>query len=241
MRICISGTCSQGKSTFIEDFLKEWPTYTTPKNTYRKFVKDKHSKKTTKDIQWKILNSMIDELQKHDADDNVIYDRGPLDNVVYTLWARSKDIGNINDEFVQKTITLARESLKHIDIIFYIPITRVAAVEYDTEEFLRDKDMGITDENHRVEIDNLFKAIKRDWDDNPASKFFDPKDKPAIIEIFGSQLERIQLSKLYLNVDGDVVDSTGIMSEQEMREMEALKGQFGIADKQSQAYRNPEG
>ena len=139
MRICVSGTCSQGKSTFIEDFLKEWPNYSTPKKTYRSFVKNKHSKKATKDIQWKILNSMIDELQKHDSEENIIYDRGPLDNLVHTLWSRSKNLSKIDDKFVKKTITLVRESLKHLDMILYIPITRVAAVDYDTEEFLKDK------------------------------------------------------------------------------------------------------
>ena len=42
-----------------------------------------------------------------------------------------------------------------------------------------------------------------------------------------------------MNVDGDSIDSVGIMSEQEMREMESLKGQFGITDNQSEAFKNP--
>ena len=40
---------------------------------------------------------------------------------------------------------------------------------------------------------------------NPPPKIFDPRAKPAIIEIFGSPLERIQMAKLYLNVDGDII------------------------------------
>ena len=48
MRICVSGTGSQGKSTLINDFIKEWPQYTTPKESYRDFLKNCHSKKTTK-------------------------------------------------------------------------------------------------------------------------------------------------------------------------------------------------
>ena len=54
MRLCVTGTGSQGKTTFINDFLKEWPSYTTPKTTYRDGLGD-HGKKTDKDIQWKIL------------------------------------------------------------------------------------------------------------------------------------------------------------------------------------------
>ena len=35
MRICVSGTKQQGKSTFIRDFLDEWSMYETPETTYR--------------------------------------------------------------------------------------------------------------------------------------------------------------------------------------------------------------
>tara|TARA_Y100000310_G_scaffold306005_1_gene346758 strand:+ start:474 stop:1202 length:729 start_codon:yes stop_codon:yes gene_type:complete len=242
MRICVSGTGSQGKSTFIKDFLEEWSNYSTPDKTYRDFLKRTHSKKTTKDIQWKILNSMIDELHKHDEKANVIFDRGPLDNIVYTLWAHSKGVGKVDEKFVDKCITLVRECLKHLDIVFYIPITRAAApVQYDTEDFQKDMKKGLTDHTYREEIDNLFKALKREWDTNPDSKFFDPRDKPAVIEIFGEPLERIQIAKLYLDIDGDPVDSVGIMTEDDLNQIEDIKRQFGITDKQSQAYKKPQG
>ena len=99
MRICISGPGCQGKSTLINDFLENWPSYTTPKKTYRDQLlkeKRKHSKYTDKDTQWAILNSMIDELHKHNEDSKVIFDRGPIDNLVYTLWAYSKDMPGID-------------------------------------------------------------------------------------------------------------------------------------------------
>ena len=57
MRICISGTGCQGKSTLIDAFLERWPSYTTPKKTYRDLIvkeKYKHSKK-----QIKILNGLF--------------------------------------------------------------------------------------------------------------------------------------------------------------------------------------
>lgn len=245
MRICVSGTGSQGKSTFINDFVKEWSQYKTPKTSYRDFLKGQHSKKTTKKVQEKILNCMIDELQKYTIDDNVIFDRGPLDNLAYTMWAFSKNTGKIDKEFVDKSVTLVRETLKLVDIIFYVPITTVASVEYDTELFNKDKKKGLTDESYREEIDNLFKAFKRDWDINPDSKFFDPRDKPAIIEIFGNPIERIEIAKLYLDVDGDPIGGEGSMEElvtaDMIAEVEALKQGLGVEDNQSQAYRNPKG
>jgi hypothetical protein len=241
MRICITGTCSQGKSTLIEDFLKEWPNYETPKKTYRSWLKDNHSKKTTKDVQWKILNSMVDDLQRHGKGDNVIYDRGPLDNIASTLWAYSNKVEGVDDAFVKKSISVVRESLKFIDIIFYIPITRVSPLEYDTEDFLRDKEKGLVDENFRVEIDNILKATKKDWDTNPESKFFDPHDKPAVIELFGKPEERIQMIKLYLDVDGGAIDTSALLTAEELNAAESLKADFGISDKQSEAFRKTRG
>jgi hypothetical protein len=238
MRLCVTGTASQGKTTFIDDFLKEWPSYTTPENTYRDDLSD-HSKKTNKDIQWKILNCMVDEIIKHSGDENIIYDRGPIDNIAYTIWAYQAGTGDIDDAFVKKCLPLLRETNKFIDIIFYIPLTRVAAVKYDTDEFNESVKKGLTDDEHREEIDNILKALKYDCSNNSKSKFYDPEDKPAIIDIFGDPRERIQICKLYLDVDGDLIDNVGVVTESDLREIENLKGKFGITDSQSKAYRNP--
>mgnify|MGYP001173209183 CR=1 FL=1 len=96
--------------------------------------------------------------------------------------------------------------------------------------------------DYNTEIDHLFKAMKYDWDCNNESKIFDPRDKPAIIEIFGSPLERIQMAKLYLNVDGDIIDNTGILTEEEIRQAENLKQQFGIeTDSTLEILEDPKG
>ena len=240
MRICVSGTNSMGKSTLIEDFVKEWPMHKSPEYTYRDIVKDNHTNRTTKDTQWKILNSMIDELQKHGSDDYVVYDRGPLDNIAYTLWAAGKNINDIDDKFVSKCLPLIRETIKLLDIIFFVPITKVATVEYDKEGFEIDKKKGITDEIIREEVDNIFKALKYDWSENSETKFFDPDDKPAIIDVFGQPHERIQMIKWYLDVDGDLIGGEGdtpLVTAEDIEQQEILKAEFGIEDSQSEAYK----
>ena len=88
-------------------------------------------------------------------------------------------------------------------------------------------------------MQELFKALKYDWMNNAKSKFCDPEDKPAIIEVFGDPRERIEICKLYVDVDGDLIDNVGVLTEEQIREAENLKSQFGIQDDQSQAYRNP--
>ena len=245
MRICVSGTGSQGKSTFIKDFIKEWDGYSTPKNTYRSYVKNTHSKHGTKDMQWKILNTMVDELQKHSSDDKVIYDRGPLDNLAYTIYLHANGLGDVDDEFVEKTMAMCKETFKFIDIIFFVPITRVTDdITYDNEKFQADKEKGICDEEFRGEVDAIFKALKYDWDVNMASNIFDPHDKPALIEIFGKPIERVQMAKLYLNVEGDSIDGdiNNILTEAELRQQQELKRDFGIEDKTTdEILQNPTG
>ncbi|NDB80742.1 hypothetical protein EB155_12855, partial [archaeon] len=90
MRIAISGTACQGKSTLIKDFLEKWPQYTSPEKTYRDIITEKglkHSSITNQETQWEILNFMIDELQKYSKEDKVIFDRCPLDNIIYSICA----------------------------------------------------------------------------------------------------------------------------------------------------------
>jgi len=227
MRIAISGTGCQGKTTLIKDFLDQWPSYTTSKKTYRDIITDSnlnHSSKTNKDTQWDILNFMIDELQKTAKGDKVIFDRCPLDNLVYSIWANEKRNSNITEKFIKKCIPLVRESLRFIDIIFFTPITKVAPIAIE-EDNLRDSDPEFIEE-----VDHLFKAINRDHQTNSKSSFFVNDDKPAMIEVFGNRRERIELIKLYLDSDGEFIKSSNILDEETLKDMEKMKKAFNVKD-----------
>lgn len=225
MRIAISGTACQGKSTLIKDFKEKWPSYRSPDKTYRDIITEQnldHSSTTNKETQMAILDFMIDELQKTSKGDKVIFDRCPLDNIVYSIWAEAKKESDIDDAFIKKCMTLVSESLRFIDMIFFVPITKVSPVELE-EDDLRD-----TNEEFIEEIDNIFKAVHRDYMNNPRSSFFVEDDRPAIIEIFGSRKERIELINLYLDNDGDFIEPGNIITEEELQEMEKLKKAFGV-------------
>ena len=128
MRIAISGTACQGKYTLVKDFLDLWPSYKTPEKTYRSVLQENnlsHSSKTNKETQRKILDFMIEEQQKYRSSDNVIFDRCPLDNLVYSMWACEQNNSDIDEEFVSSCIPLVRESFRNLDIIFFIPITKL--------------------------------------------------------------------------------------------------------------------
>ena len=70
MRIAVSGTSCQGKTTLIKDFIKEWPMYSTPEKTYRDFINENnlpYSDNTNKEAQWSILNHIIDTIMESET------------------------------------------------------------------------------------------------------------------------------------------------------------------------------
>tara|TARA_R100000005_G_scaffold38665_1_gene18034 strand:+ start:351 stop:1097 length:747 start_codon:yes stop_codon:yes gene_type:complete len=219
MRIAISGTACQGKSTLVKDFLEQWPSYTTPEKTYRDIIAEnnlEHSSKTNKETQRKILDFQIEEQQKYRSGDNVIFDRCPLDNLVYSMWACEQPDNDIDEEFVSSCIPLVRESFRNLDIIFFTPITKVAPVSIE-EDGERDTDQKIIEE-----IDHIFKAVHRDHENNPKTNLFVVDDKPAIIEVFGSRRERTEIIKLYIDAEGDAMTPGNILDEETIKEMEKL-------------------
>jgi len=95
MRIAVIGSACQGKTTLINDFLKNWPGYSRSNESYRKLLKEeevKINKEVNQDGQWKILNCLIDDIQQTEKGDKIIFDRCPLDNLIYSLWLRINNL-----------------------------------------------------------------------------------------------------------------------------------------------------
>ena len=156
MRIAFSGTGNSGKSETIRSFLYTWTQYKQPKKTYRDILKEEnldHSTKTSKDTQIKILESLIEQVEGYTAEDLVVHDRCPLDNIAYTMWCYDKNKEDFTKDFVGEQIALMRESMRNLDIIFFTPITKVAPVPIE-EDGERDTDQKIIEE-----IDHIFKGL----------------------------------------------------------------------------------
>jgi hypothetical protein len=222
MRISISGSANLGKTTLVNDFIKEWSSYKIGEFNYRKLLEEKkypHSKSCNKEGQWAILNGMIDELQKYSSNDNVIFDRSPIDCLVYSLWACEKQSSDIDKAFIDKMIPLIKESMHFLDIIFFIPKTKLSPIEIVGDK-LRE-----TDPVYIEEIDNIFKALIFQYHNRFDKTIFFPKDDcPAIIEIFGNREERIHLIRQYLDVDGNIIGEEGdtILNPQNLNDIEEL-------------------
>jgi hypothetical protein len=220
MRLAISGTACQGKSTLVNDFLKNWPNYKRSEESYRKILKKdnlKINKHVDQESQWKILNCLIDDIQKTDKTDNIIFDRCPLDNLIYSLWAEEKNSSDIDKKFIDKCIPLVQESMKAIDIIFFIPITKAAPVRVELKENRE------IDEAYIKEIDNIFKAISYNLMSKGVCPFMTKEDRPPMIEVFGTPEERIEIIKLYISKDGNVIDNdSSVLNSENLNQMETL-------------------
>jgi len=221
MRIAVSGTACQGKSTLINDFLKNWPAYNRSAESYRSLLKKekiKINKQVDKDGQWKILNCLIDDIQKTSKDDKILFDRCPLDNLIYSLWAEEKKTSDIDSEFIKKCIPLVQESMRLIDIIFFIPITKAAPVKVEIKENRE------IDQDFIKEIDNIFKAISYNLMAKGSCPFMNHEDRPPMIEIFGTPEQRIEMIKLYLNDRGDLINNEeqSVLDPSNIAKMEQL-------------------
>lgn len=215
MRLSISGTAAQGKTTLLNDFLKKWDMYETPKSSYRDILKNSkdHSKNANKETQWAILNKMIDQMELYSDDSMVIYDRCPLDNLIYSMWAYHKDVGDIDELFIEKCIPIVRQSMHFLDILFYVPLTNV------TDAAVQENGTRETDLEYIKEIDNLFKAMYTNWASGD-ERFFPKEDRSAIIEVFGQPEERIAMINMYVDDAGlmfgeedTLVDTSGIVDQ----------------------------
>jgi hypothetical protein len=198
-KIGIIGTQCVGKTTLVQDMKQKWPVFESPTRTYRDLIKEKKlpiNKQGTKESQELILNFLVDEAMASYGKKKMIFDRTPLDNLVYSLWLFDKNLTNIDEKFIDKCVIQVREALKFYSVIFYLP-------------FCKENDCALTeatnrdiDPVYRSEIGHLFEGIYKAWESG-SSRFFDAKDSPAIIPIFGSRDERIAMMSMYINEKGE--------------------------------------
>lgn len=231
MRIAISGSACQGKSTLVNDFLKNWPNYKRSQESYRRVVKEKNlplNKQASKESQYEILKCILNDLKASSKNDNIIFDRCCLDNIVYSLWSNAKNTSDIDDEFIKECIPLVQESMNYLDIIFFLPITKVSPVQVTEKEYRE------TDDEYIKEIDNIFKSISYGLSKTGKSPFFPDEDRPPIIEIFGTPEQRVEMIKLYVAPTGDLVDEGSVFSSQSLKEMEQLLGVQEVLYKEEQ-------
>lgn len=219
MRIAFSGTACVGKSTLLKSFLTKWPMYTTPSKTYRDILVENkltHSSNTSDETQLTILNWMMEEQSKYPPKSKVVYDRCPLDNLVYTLHGNA--LGKISDETTAATISFVKESMRDLDVIFWI--------RYNPAIKIVDDGMRDTNLEYVKQTDAIFQGLFDQYMENLENDVFFPyEDCPAIIcidEHFSSVDDRLSFISEFLDYKGDLIEGDSILDSSNLGLLEQM-------------------
>ena len=122
MRIAISGTHRVGKSTLIDEFLRAHPEFVHEPEPYTVLVEDygeEFSAEPCVEDFRRQLEFNLERLAKHSSEENVIYERCPIDFIAY-----------IDTLDPNNTPQLLEPLSKHLDLIIYLPIEHDDDCEY---------------------------------------------------------------------------------------------------------------
>jgi thymidylate kinase len=201
MKIAFCGTQNNGKTTLIENFKYNWPMYKSPEKSYREIIKEKNlsiNKEANVESQRIIRDALLDQVLQSAGEKHVVFDRTILDNVVYTFHgvekSRIKD-----DDFISESIILCRETMKMVDIVFWLPLNPDIIV-------MEPKENRDLDPDFREEIDIIFQGVYDSYL-NQDGILFDVENQPPIILLEGDVQKKINTIAEYIGEDGEVIDT----------------------------------
>src|SRR6185295_5642212 len=121
MRVAVSGTHGAGKSTLIDEFLRRHPEFIHEPEPYAVLVEDlgeEFSAEPCVEDFVRQLKFNIVRLQQHSAEENVIYERCPLDFFAY--------IYALNQQTAAQLKEPVCEAMQHLDLIVYLPFSGIS-------------------------------------------------------------------------------------------------------------------
>jgi hypothetical protein len=154
MRIAVSGTHCMGKSTLIEDFIKRHPHYKHEDEPYNKLLEEKAMEALLEPSLEGLLEELdysLNLLNDNANEQNIIFDRCPVDFIAYALCTLDRDSINIHESEISERFPEIQEALDHLDLIVFLPISRENSIVY-------------TEDNpaYRKAADHYFKKIYRE-------------------------------------------------------------------------------
>jgi len=192
--------------------------YSTPMKSYRDILKEhnlEHSTKTNEETQLLILDSMMKVQEGFKSTDNIIFDRCTWDNLAYTLVANSYE--QVSDEVTAASISFVKESMKDIDIIFWL--------EYDSDIKVLDNGTRDTNTDYIKEVDGVFKQLYEHYSNDLETDIFYPKeDCPAIIPVEGKTVDdRIFYISQFIDDTGRLIEpDSSLFSEENLQILEQM-------------------
>ncbi|HET6979143.1 MAG TPA: AAA family ATPase [Pyrinomonadaceae bacterium] len=148
MRIAVSGTHGVGKSTLIDEFLRRHPEFVYEPEPYTVLVEDFGeefgAEPCVEDFR-RQLEFNLERLGQHTADENVIYERCPLDFLAY--------IAALDQQTAEKLVETVKEVMQQLEVVVYLPLAEAnkadefpklqRAVDRTLSSIFREDEFGI--------------------------------------------------------------------------------------------------
>lgn len=167
MRIAVSGTHHAGKSTLIEDLSDLLPGYVTVDEPYRLLEEEGHefpAMPSLEDFEHQLTRS-LEALAE--GEDDVLFDRCPLDLLGYILSLDDADSFDLDDWLPD-----IREALASLDLIIFLPVEADDRIALPATE----------DEDFRLQVDEKLREIVLE---NPYDLDIE------VLEVTGTRKERV--------------------------------------------------
>ena len=184
MKIVVTGTACTGKSTFIKDFLEQDERYTLPSTTYREFALENNiplNREGNADSQSAIMQCVRQQFEETRDLSNVIYDRGPMDVLAYSMSLFRNGI--IEDD--RYTVNQRAEAVK---MMMEFDINQIFMVRHWKDMVIVEDGVREVDRDYIEEIDNIMNEV------HSMPKFI----RTRTVSIEGSRKERVKQANLYI-------------------------------------------
>ena len=187
MRIAVSGAHSQGKSTFVHDWVASNSEYIREEEPFRvlhaegydiRFRQECHRFDNGLQMYYNI--SRVNAYS--DSSNCVIFDRCPVDYIAYSQYTANYQTTDIDEGFVQMMVPAVRRALQQLDWLVFFPVTDDWPVEMEDDR-IRPIDLS-----YRQEVDAIFKQIYRDQRFALMAK----ENGPRLLELWGSREQRLE-------------------------------------------------
>lgn len=137
MRVAISGSHSVGKSTLIDGFLSRHPEYAHEPEAFEVLADDievTESGAPTPEGLVVLLGCTVAALGSRAAHAHVIFERSPVDYLAYAAAARRQWQPGETSEFLRAQVPIVRASLRHLDLLAYLPLPDAVSVRRRGED-----------------------------------------------------------------------------------------------------------
>ncbi|HYG15928.1 MAG TPA: AAA family ATPase [Bacteroidia bacterium] len=155
MRIAISGTHFTGKTTLIEDIMQRLPDYEWVEEPYYLLEEEGYQFPETPLLEdyEKQLSRSIQLLRG--PQQNIIFDRCPLDFIAYSLSVTDSDYFNIDS-----WLPALNEALNSLDLIFFLPVEQgIPVPASQNNDFRRNVDDQLNDIFHNNSLGFNVKVV----------------------------------------------------------------------------------